>query len=131
MKNETNLIDGHLMNEFGEYARSAPLPIWVATKLYMNFEALGLYGRIASAASESDPEKMRVTISKAWAEALFQEDGEFAGSMSKIMDIGAITKVGYQAGGRIRLQVEAYPPDIRKKMNAYRRPDGRLVATFS
>lgn len=131
MGHEASVINGTLMNNFGEYAQTAPLPLWVVGKLSYEFEALGLYGRIASAAAMEDPEKMRVTISDEWAQALFGEDGDFREQMKLLMDIGAITEVARYRSGKIRLQMESYPPEIKEELELYRRPNGKLVAAFS
>jgi hypothetical protein len=131
MGHEVSVIDGALMNELGQYAETAPLPLWVVAKLDQEFEALGLYGRIASAAVMDDVEKMRVTVSKAWAKELFGENGDYAAPMRQLMEIGAITKVAEYQSGKVRLQMEPYPPEIREELDAYRRPNGKLVAVFS
>lgn len=131
MGHEASVIDGSLMNELGQYAETAPLPLWVVARIDQEFEALGLYGRISSAAVMDDVEKMRVTVSKAWADELFGENGDYAGSMRLLMEIGAITKVAEYQSGKVRLQMESYPPEIREELNAYRRPSGKLVAAFS
>ena len=131
MGHEASVIDATLMNEFGQYAQTAPFPIWVVARLDEEFEALGLYARIASAATMEDSERMRVTVSKEWAEDLFSESGEWAESMKLLLDIQAITKVAVYRSGKVRLQMEAYPPEIRDELVAYRRPNGKLVAAFS
>lgn len=131
MGHEASVIDATLMNEFGQYAQTAPFPIWVVAKLSEEFEALGLYARIASAATMEDSDRMRVTISKDWADALFGEDGEWKKPMQFLLDVEAITKVAVYRSGKVRLQMEAYPPDIRDELDAYRRPNGKLVAAFS
>ena len=131
MGHEASVIDGTLMNNFGEYAQTAPLPLWVVGKLSEDFSALGLYGRIASAATMEDPDRMRVTVSREWADALFEEDGEFHEKMQLLLDIGAITEFARYRSGKVRLQMEAYPPEIREELDSYRRPNGKLVAAFS
>jgi hypothetical protein len=131
MGHEASVISGSRMNDFGEYAQTAPLPLWVVGRLSSEFEALGLYGRIASAAAMEDPEKMRVTISRDWAQALFSEGGDFEKPMKLLMDIEAITEVAKYRSGKIRLQMEAYPPEIKEELEQHRRPNGKLVAAFS
>lgn len=129
MGHEASVINGVLMQEFGEFARSAPLPLWVTQKLHNDFEALGLYARIASAAAMDDPEGMRVTVSKRWADALFRED--FVRPMEALLEIGAITQQAVYRSGKVRLQMETYPPVIRNELDGYRRPGGKLVTSFS
>lgn len=131
MGHEASVIDGTLMNNFGEYAQTAPLPLWVVGKLSEDFQALGLYGRIASAATMEDPDRMRVTVSREWAESLFDEGGEFQKEMKLLVEIGAITEYARYRSGKVRLQMEAYPPEIKEELDAYRRPNGKLVAAFS
>ncbi len=131
MGHEKSVIDGVLMQEYAQYAQYAPMPIWVVSKLSADYAILGLYGRLAAAAALEDPDKMRVTMSKEWADALFEEGGSLAGPMRTLLDVGAVTKVaGYQSG-KARLQMEAYPPAVRQELNGYRRPGGLLVAAFS
>lgn len=131
MGHEASVIDATKMSEFGEYAQTAPLPLWVVGKLDEEFEAIGLYGRIASAAAREDSARMRVTVSKKWADALFGEGGEFSKPMGLLMEIGAITQVAAYRSGKVRLQMETYPPTVREELNNYRRPNGKLVVTFS
>jgi hypothetical protein len=131
MGHEASVIDGALMNEFGEYARTAPIPLWVVAKLHSEFETLGLYSRIASAAAEESDTVLRVTMSKDWGDMLFREEGALAGAMKRLMEIGAVTKVAEYQSGKVRLQMESYPPEIREELDAYRRPNGKLVAVFS
>jgi len=129
MGHEASTIDGVLMQQFGEYGRVAPLPLWVTQELHSDFEALGLYARIASAAAIEDPEKMRVTVSKHWADALFR--GDLVRPMNALVEIGALTQQAEYKSGKVRFQMEAYPPVIREELDAYRRPNGKLVASFS
>ncbi|AXH66340.1 hypothetical protein SEA_SATIS_181 [Streptomyces phage Satis] len=133
MGHEASVIDGALMREFGGYARTAPLPMWVVAKLHSEFETLGLYSRILSAAAEEDDSGpvLRVTASKDWGDLLFRDEGSEAESMKRLLEIGAITKVAEYQSGKVRLQMEPYPPEIREEIDAYRRPNGKLVAVFS
>lgn len=133
MGHEASVIDGALMREFGEYARTAPLPVWVVAKLHSEFEVLGLYCRIASAAAEESDgtDSIRVTMSKDWGDMLFREEGSLADGMKRLLEIGAVTKVAEYQSGKVRLQMEPYPPEIREELDAYRRPNGKLVAVFS
>ena len=131
MGHEKSVISGTFMQELGEYSKAAPLPLWVVHALGSRFQTLGLYARIASAASLENDEKMRVTVSKGWATALLGETGAHYPDMSALLKIGAITKVAEYASGKVRFQIETYPPAVREEMDAYRRPDGRLVANFS
>lgn len=131
MAHEKSVIRGLLMQEFGEYAKTTPVPIWVVQKLEGRYEALGLYTRIASAAAVADLEKMRVTVSKGWASSLLEEGGMYYGDMSTLLEIGAITRIAQYESGKVRFQIETYPPKIRQELDSYRRPDGRLVASFS
>ena len=78
-----------------------------------------------------DPDRMRVTVSSEWADALFGETGEFQERMQLLLDIGAITEFARYRSGKVRLQMEAYPPEIREELDSYRRPNGKLVAAFS
>lgn len=131
MGHEASVIDGILMNEYGQYAGYAPMPFWVVSKLGADYSALGLYIRLAAAAALEDPERMRLTLSKEWVESLFGEDEELTGSMEALLNIKAITKVAEYRSGKLRIQMEAYPPVIRRELEGYRRPNGKLVASFS
>lgn len=131
MGHEASVIDGVLMHEYGQYAQYAPMPIWVVSKLSADYPALGLYSRLAAAAALEDADKMRVTLTKEWVDALFGGDEELTGSMEALLVIGAITKVAEYRSGKTRIQMEAYPPAIRKELEGYRRPNGKLVASFS
>lgn len=131
MGHATSVIDGALLQEYGQYADYAPLPFWVVSKLSADYPALGLYSRLAAAAALEDAEKMRVTLTKEWVDALFGGDAELTGSMEALLNVGAITKVAEYQSGKIRIQMEAYPPAIRRELNGYRRPDGRIVASFT
>jgi hypothetical protein len=131
MGHEASVIDGVLMHEYSQYAQFAPMPFWVVGKLSADYPALGLYGRLSAAAALEDSTKMRVTVSKEWAEALFGAGGALEGSMKILTDIGAITKVAEYQSGKVRIQMEAYPPAIRQELEEYRRPNGKLVASFS
>jgi hypothetical protein len=131
MGHEASVIRGSLAQQLGEYAKAAPLPLWVVQSLPSDFPALGLYARIATAAVLEDEEKMCVTVSRGWAEALFGESGIHAETMGRLTEVGAIVKVAEYKSGKVRLRMEPYPPDIREELEAYRRPNGRLVASFS
>ncbi len=132
MGHEASVIDGILMNEYGQYARYAPMPFWVVSKLGSDYPALGLYGRLAAAAALEDPDGMRLTLSKEWTDSLFgEEDEQLADSMEALLNIGAITKVAEYRSGKTRIRMESYPPVIRKELDGYRRPGGKLVASFS
>lgn len=131
MGHEASVIDGVLMHDYGQYAQYAPMPIWVVSKLSADYSALGLYSRLAAAAALEDADRMRVTLTKGWVDALFGGDAELTGSMEALMAIGAITKVAEYQSGKMRIQMEAYPPAIRKEIEGYRRPDGRLVASLA
>jgi hypothetical protein len=131
MGHEASVIDGVLMQEYSQYADYAPMPFWVVSKLSADYPALGLYSRLAAAAALEDSDRMRVTLTKEWVDALFGGDAELTGSMEALMAIGAITKVAEYQSGKMRVQMEAYPPAIRKEIDGYRRPDGRLVVSFT
>lgn len=131
MGHKGSVIKGSLMQQLSEYARTAPMPLWVVQNLPSDFAALGLYARIASAAALEDEEKMCVTISSKWAEALFGEQGAHVETMSRLVEAGAIVKVAEYGSGKVRLHLEPYPPDIREELEGYRRPGGALVAAFS
>lgn len=127
MGHEASVIDGVLMQEYGQYAQYAPMPVWVVSKLGADYPALGLYSRLATAASLEDAEKMRLTLTEEWAESLSGGDAELTGSMEALLAIGAITKVAEYRSGKLRIQMEAYPPAIRRELDGYRRPNGKLV----
>lgn len=131
MSHEESVISSTRMRELGEYSKFAPLPIWVVYYLESDFDSLGLYARIASAAALESDHVMRVTVSKEWAQALFSKEGAHAVAMRRLLDVGAITKVAEYGSGKVRLQMEAYPPVIRQELDLYRRPDGKLVATLA
>lgn len=131
MGHEASVIDGVLMHDYGQYAQYAPMPVWVVSKLSADYPALGLYSRLATAAALEDPEKMRVTLTKEWVDSLFGGDAELTGSMAALLNIGAITRVAEYQSGKMRIQMEAYPPAIRQELDGYRRPNGKLVASFS
>jgi hypothetical protein len=131
MGHEGSVIRGSLMQQLSEYARTAPMPLWVVESLSSDFAALGLYARIASAAALEDEERMCVTVSRKWAEALFQKEGVHAETMSRLTEAGAVVKVAEYKSGKVRLHLEPYPPDIREELEGYRRPGGTLIAAFS
>lgn len=131
MGHEMTVIRGPLAQQLSEYARTAPMPLWVVQSLASDFAALGLYARIASAAALEDEEKMCVTVSKRWAEALFGEGGKHSQDMGRLIKSGAVTKVAEYRSGKARLRMEPYPPDVREQLEGYRRPNGLLVAAFS
>lgn len=122
------MIPAALMHELGEYGADAPLALWVVAEFKDDFMALGLYARIVGGTASDDGEGCRVTVSKEWAEMLME--GDLKEDMAKLMEAGAITKVATYQSGKIRFAIEKYPPHIKEQIEAYRRPDGRLVAAF-
>lgn len=129
MAHAGTMIPAALMYELGEYGAETPLALWVVAEFKDDFMALGLYARIVGGTAKDDGEPGRVTVSKEWAEMLME--GDLKEDMAKLMKAGAITKVATYRSGKMRFAVEKYPPHIRAEMEAYRRPDGRLVVAFA
>jgi hypothetical protein len=128
MGHEASLIRADLLDDLCEFGRTAPVPLWVVQRFSDDFGTLGVYVRILSAAELADPEKMCVTVSKSWARELLE--GDLREPMSRLLDVGAVTQVAAYRSGKVRFQIEEFPPRVRAELDSYRRPGGRLVAAF-
>lgn len=128
MAHEATLIKADLLDDLCEFGRTAPVPLWVVQQFANDFNTLGVYVRILTAAELADSEKMCVTVSETWARELLE--GGLRKAMQLLLDVGAVTQVATYPSGKVRFRIEEFPPRVRAELESYRRPDGRLVAAF-
>ena len=87
-----------------------------------------LYLRMCRIAAHEDRNGIRLTLDKAEADNL--SGGNGVGALRELLSVGAVTKIASYKSGKVRFQVEVYPPEVRALMGGFRHEGGLPVVTY-
>ncbi|MCP9209646.1 hypothetical protein [Streptomyces cucumeris] len=122
-----NTINVEQMDGFARSGKATQVADWVIV-LNLTPQAHVLYMRMGRLASLEDDKGVRVTLTKQQADELAGGDGEAA--LKELLKVGAVSKVAAYKTGKVRFEIEIYPPEVRALMGDYRRAHGLPVVTF-
>lgn len=127
---EVSVIDGILMNNFGEYVQIVLFFLWVVGKFSEDFQVFGLYGWIVFVVMMEDFDMMRVIVFCEWVEFLFGEGGEFQEEMKFLVEIGVIIEYVWYCSGKVWFQMEVYLFEVKEELDVYWCLNGKFVVVF-
>lgn len=116
------------LDGFARSGRATQVADWVIL-LGLKPETHVLYIRLCRAASTEDRNGVRVTVTKADADRM--SGGNGVDSLKELVRVGAITKVATYRSGKIRFEIEVYPPEVRALMGDYRQAAGMPVVSYT
>jgi len=102
---------------------------WVI-RLDLSTSALVLYLRMSYLAKQQDPASgIRLTLSDQQLDTYAKGDG--AAAVKELMKAGAISKVAaYKKRGKVRFQIEEYPPEVRERIGESVHVEDLPVVTY-
>ena len=122
-----NTISVDQAAEFGRSGKATEIADWVIL-LGLQAESHVLYMRLCRAAANEDRSGVRVTVSKGDVDEMSGGDGVKA--LKELLRVGAVTRIASYKSGKVRIQIEIYPPEVRAAMSEYRHEGGLPVVTY-
>ncbi len=116
------------LDGFARSGRATQVADWVIL-LGLKPETHVLYIRLCRAASTEDRNGVRVTVTKADADRM--SGGNGVESLKELVRVGAITKVATYRSGKVRFEIQVYPPEVRSLMGDYRQAAGMPVVSYT
>jgi hypothetical protein len=116
------------LDDFARSGRATEVADWVIA-LNLKPHTHVLYMRMCRIARIEDREGIRLTLTREEADNLSRGDGSEA--LNELLGVGAITKVAAYRSGKVRFQIEIYPPEVRSLMGEYRQAAGMPVVSYT
>jgi len=123
----SNTINVGQAAEFARSSRTTEIADWVIV-LDLAPHSYMLYLRMCRIAAHEDNRGVRLTLDKAEADNL--SGGHGVKALRELLSVGAITRVASYKSGKVRFQVEVYPPEVRALMSDFRHEGGLPVMTY-
>lgn len=117
---------GH-MGDIAEACTTTEVADWVIA-LDLAPETHLLYQRMCRIAKDADRAGVRLTLTREQADQLSKGDG--AAALRELLEVGAITKVSSYQGGKVRYEIQIFPPETRRFMGPFRQANGLPVVSY-
>jgi hypothetical protein len=112
------------LHEDGQYTWVSD---WVLA-LDLSPQALRLYVKMCLAAKDDESGGTRITLARKQTSALAGGDGPAA--IQELLAVGAVTAISEYASGKIRYQLEDYPPRVKTLVDRRVQVGGKPIITY-
>lgn len=116
------------LDGFARSGKATQVADWVIL-LGLKPETHVLYMRLCREAANEDRNGVRVTVTRADADRMSGGNGIEA--LKELLRVGAITKVATYQSGKVRFEIEIYPPEVKSLMGDYRQAAGMPVVSYT
>lgn len=117
------------LDGFARSGRSTEVADWVIA-LGLTPQAHVLYMRMCRIAAREDRSGVGVTLTREEAGRL-SGGGDGAQVIGELLAVGAVTKSRSYKSGKVRFEIEVYPPEVRSLRGEYRQAGGLPVVSYT